>query len=91
MRSRFFVGRVWIDALTFQPVKLEGVTVPYGKQRFPLFQTERNFKIENLSFPSSTRADDVLHFPQKDVRYRITIRYYDFKRFSSRVSITEMK
>jgi hypothetical protein len=87
MRSRFFVGRIWIDAETFQTVKLEGTTEPHGKQRFPAFQTKRELKIESLLFPSSTSADDVLHFTHKDVHYRIEVKYYDFKRFASRVKI----
>jgi hypothetical protein len=87
MRSRFFVGRIWIDAETFQTVKLEGTTEPHGKQRFPAFQTKRELKIESLLFPSSTSADDVLHFTHKDVHYRIKVKYYDFKRFASRVKI----
>jgi hypothetical protein len=91
MRTRFFVGRIWIDAESFQIVKLEGITKPHGKQRFPAFQTKRDLKIESLLFPSTTSADDVLHFTHKDVRYRIDVRYYDFKRFASRVKIVEIE
>jgi hypothetical protein len=90
MRSRFFVGRFWIDPATFQPVYLDGITEPHGKQRFPSFKTERHIEMENLLFPSSTSADDVLHFPHKDVHFRIKVRYYDFKRFASRVKIVEL-
>lgn len=90
MRSRFFVGRIWIDSITFQPVYLEGITEPHGKQRFPSFKTERQIEIGNLLFPSSTSADDVLRFPHKDVHYRIKVRYYDFKRFAGRVKIVEL-
>lgn len=91
MRARFFVGRIWIDAETFQTVKLEGITEPHGKQRFPAFQTKRELKIESLLFPSSTSADDVLHFGYKDVRYRIEVKYHDFKRFAGRVKIIEIE
>lgn len=90
MRSRFFVGRFWIDTDTFQPVCLEGITEPHGKQRFPSFTTERQVAIEKLLFPSSTSADDVLRFPHKNVHYRIKVRYYDFKRFAGRVKIVEL-
>ena len=90
MRSRFFVGRFWIDPGTFQPVYLEGVTEPHGKQRFPSFKTERQMQIDNLRFPSSTYADDVLRFPKKNIHYRIKARYYDFKRFAGRVKIVEL-
>ena len=90
MRTRFFVGQIWIDADSFQTIKLRGVTEPHGKQRFPIFETERRLKIEDQVFPSQTIADDVLHFSSKNVRYRINVRYYDFKRFSSRLKIVEV-
>src|SRR6267154_717739 len=91
MRVRFFVGRVWIDATTFQPVKLAGTTEPHGKQRFPNFVTERNINIEDMLLPSSTSADEVLRFLHQDTRYRIKVRYYDFKRFASRLKIVELE
>jgi hypothetical protein len=90
MRLRFFVGRFWIDPVTFQSVYSEGITEPHGKQRFPIFRTERKIEIDNLLFPSSTSADDLLRFPHKDVHYRINVRYYDFKRFAGRVQIVEL-
>jgi hypothetical protein len=90
MQIRYFVGQVSVDAVSFQPVKLRGVTQPQGKQRFPSFETSRLTGVENLFFPSSAFADEVLHFPRKDVHYRINVRYYDFKRFSSQVKIVEL-
>lgn len=90
MRVRFFVGLIWIDQATFQILQLRGTTEPHGKQRFPLFQTTRDLQVENLRFPSATSADDVLHFPHRDVHYRISVRYYDFKRFASRLKIVEI-
>lgn len=90
MRERFFVGRVWVDPDTFQIVKVRGITEPQGKQRFPLFETSRAATDTGYVFPTITEADDVLHFPQGDVRYRIRVRYYDYKRFGSRIKIVEI-
>jgi hypothetical protein len=91
MRERYFAGRVWIDAQSFQIVKMHGVALPQGKQRFPTFETLREqFDASDLLLPSSTFADEVLHFPGRDVHYRIRVRYYDYKRFASKVSITEI-
>lgn len=90
MRARFFVGKIWIDATSFQIVKLRGVTEPQGKQRFPNFETERGLRVEGLLFPTKTFADDVLRFPQTEIHYRIAVRYYDFKRFASEVKIVEI-
>jgi hypothetical protein len=90
MHARFFVGRFWIDPVSFQPVYVEGITEPHGKQRFPSFKTERSASVENFLFPASTYADEVLRFPHKDVHFRIKARYYDFKRFTGRVKIVEL-
>jgi hypothetical protein len=90
MRARFFVGQIWIDAVSFQTLKLRGTTEPHGKQRFPVFETDRAASIEDQVFPSQTIADDILHFSHKDVHYRIRVRYYDFKRFGSQLKIVEV-
>lgn len=90
MKERFFVGRVWIDPTTFQIVKLKGIVEPQGKQRFPMFVTWREPIKDALSFPSRTEADDILHFQQRDVHYRISVRYYDYKIFASKVSVKEV-
>jgi hypothetical protein len=90
MKTRFFVGKVLVDAETFQAVRLEGITEPQGKQRFANFVTQRSTPVHGLFVPSATSADDVLHFPKKDVHYRISVRYYDFKEFASRLSIVEL-
>lgn len=90
MRERFFVGRVWADARSFQIVRVKGIVEPRGKQRFPVFQTLRESTGSDLSFPSSTYADDILHFPRFDVHYRIKVRYYDYKRFAAKLTISEV-
>jgi hypothetical protein len=90
MKERFFVGRVWIDGETFRVIKVRGVVEPHGKQRFPMFETSRSLIAEALVFPNLTTADETLRFPARDVHYRINVRYYDYKRFASKVTITEM-
>lgn len=90
MRERFFIGRVWIDANTFQLIKVQGKVEPQGKQRFPLFQTWREIACGDLLLPSRTYADDILRFPQVDVHYRVKVKYYDYKLFASKLTITEI-
>src|SRR5258707_2296826 len=90
MKERFFIGRVWVDPNTFQIVKLKGIVEPQGKQRFPMFVTWREPIKDALAFPSRTEADDVLHFQDRDVHYRIRVRYYDYKLFASKVSVKEV-
>ncbi len=90
MKNRFFIGRIWVDVKNFQVVKVRGVTEPQGKQRFPVFETVRKQITNSFSFPSHTEADQVLHFTGRSVHYRIKVRYYDYRRFTSTVSITEV-
>lgn len=91
MSERFFRGTVWIDAVTFQVVKVRGIVEPQGKQRFATFETWREPVSSNFNFPSRTEADDVLHFPNRDVNYRIRVRYYDYKLFASTVSVKDLE
>jgi hypothetical protein len=90
MKERYFRGSVWIDAVTFQIVKARGVVEPQGKQRFPLFETWRESAGASFAFPTRTEADDVLRFPNRDVNYRIRVRYYDYKHFTSTVNVKEL-
>jgi hypothetical protein len=90
MRERFFVGHIWIDVASLQVFKVRGIVEPHGKQRFPVFETWREWSAGSLSFPGRTAADDILHFPNHDVHYRVSVRYYDYKRFASQVTITEI-
>ncbi|HKU73712.1 MAG TPA: hypothetical protein VJR02_07320 [Pyrinomonadaceae bacterium] len=90
MSERFFRGSIWIDAVTFQIVRVRGIVEPQGKQRFPTFETWREPVTSTLNFPTRTEADDVLRFPNRDVNYRIRVRYYDYKLFASTVTVKEI-
>ena len=90
MRERFFVGRVWIDPATLQIVKVRGTVEPHGKQRFPIFETWREPVNGCFYFPVRTEADDILRFSDKSVHYRISVRYYDYKQFASKVTVKEI-
>jgi hypothetical protein len=90
MSERFFHGSVWIDPVTFQAVKVKGKVEPEGKQRFPTFETWREPVTSSLSFASRTEADDVLHFPERDVNFRIRVRYFDYKLFAGKLNVKEI-
>ena len=90
MNERFFCGRVWIDAQLFQVIKIKGVVEPHGKQRFPVFETWREPISAALLLPARTEADDTLHFAKRDVRYRIRVKYYDYRIFASKLKVTEV-
>lgn len=91
MKDRAFVGRIWVDATSLHVIKVRGIVQPQGKQRFPIFETWREGPAGALPFPVRTIADDILHFTNKhDVHYRVSVRYYDYRRFASTVKITEV-
>jgi hypothetical protein len=90
MRERFFRGSIWIDTVTFQIVRIRGIVEPQGKQRFPKFETWREPTTATFSFPTRTEADDVLHFPNSDVHYRVSVKYYDYRLFASTLRVKEI-
>ena len=90
-KERFFMGRIWVDTRDLQIVKVVGKGVPEGDQRFPTFETYREQIDGRYWFPTYTRADDNLEFPNgQTVHIRMLVRYTDFQRFGSKVKITEV-
>jgi hypothetical protein len=89
--ERFFQGRVWVEERDMQIVKVRGKGVPEGDQRFPVFETYRQQIDGRYWFPTYTYADDELLFPHDQaVHIRMIVRYTDYKRFGSKVKITEV-
>jgi hypothetical protein len=89
--QRYFEGKIWVDDLDLQIVKTFGKAVPDvrggGKENlFPRFETYRE-QFDEYWFPTFTRADDTLNFSNGAQRIRQTIRYQNYKRFSSDVKI----
>lgn len=88
--ERFFQGRVWVDQRDLQIVKVRGKGVPEGNQRFPVFETYRQQIDGRYWFPVYTYADDELNFPKgQTIHIRMLVRYTDYRRFRSKVKITE--
>src|SRR5215470_17020299 len=85
---RYFEGRIWVDGNQFQIVKSYGKSVPDlytrgNENLFPNFTTYRSLIDGKYWFPTSTRADDVLHFSGGDVRIREIVNYSNYQRFGS--------
>jgi hypothetical protein len=89
--TRVFYGFVWVDEKTGKIVKLRGCALPDDKQRYPLFETQRALIDGVHLFPVRTIADDYLVFPSHRVHIRMLITYTNYKKFASRVSITEVE
>ncbi|HXY09379.1 MAG TPA: hypothetical protein VEI52_16165 [Terriglobales bacterium] len=94
--KRYFQGRIWVDDHDFQIVKTYGQMVPETRAKkgkgnenlFPKFTTWRQQIDDKYWFPTYTRADDTLHFATEDVKIRMVVKYTNYKRFGSNVTIT---
>ena len=96
--KRYFQGRIWVDDRDFQIVKTYGQMVPETRAKkgkigenenlFPKFTTWREQVDGKYWFPTYTRADDTLHFAMQDVKIRMVVKYTNYKRFGSNVTIT---
>lgn len=90
--ERFFQGRIWVDQRDLQIVKVRGKGVPEGNQRFPVFETYRQQIDGHYWFPTYTYADDYLNFPKElTIHVRMIVRYTNYKRFRSKVRITDVE
>lgn len=93
-KKRYFQGRIWVDDHDFQIVKTFGKTVPDIKKKknnenlFPKFTTWREQIDGKYWFPTYTRAEDTLKFSIGDVKIREIIKYENYQRFGSKVTIT---
>ncbi|HWZ82063.1 MAG TPA: hypothetical protein VNW47_05550 [Terriglobales bacterium] len=93
-KKRYFQGRIWVDDHDFQIVKTYGKTVPDIKKKknnenlFPKFTTWREQIDGKYWFPTYTRAEDTLKFQFGDVKIREVIKYMNYQRFGSKVTIT---
>ena len=94
--ERYFQGRIWVDDHDFQIVKTYGETVPQvhnakhpeKENLSPKFTTWRQQIDGKYWFPTYTRADDVLHFSNEDVRMRYIVKYTNYKRYGAKSKIT---
>jgi hypothetical protein len=94
--KRYFQGRIWVDDHDFQIVKTYGETVPQvhnakhpeKENLSPKFTTWREQVDGKYWFPTYTRADDVLHFSNEDVRMRYIVKYTNYKRYGAKSRIT---
>ena len=90
--KRYFQGEVWVDDKDLQIVKTYGRGVGLLKrnedQAFPKFETYREQIDGKYWFPTYTAANDTLHFKERDVRMKETVRYEDYKQFKASSTIT---
>jgi hypothetical protein len=90
--QRYFQGRIWVDDKDLQIVKTSGISTGLVKKKedsaYPHFETFRENIEGHYWFPTYTRADDILRFKSgPDVRFRVSVRYTNYKRFGSTIKI----
>ena len=96
--KRYFQGKVWIDQKDLEIVLVNGMNVPQITKRghedlSPPFTTYYEQIDGKYWFPTYTKAEGTLHFAaadgqlSQDVHMRNIIRYQDYKRFRSNVTI----
>ncbi len=88
--ERYFEGRVWVDDQDYQIVKAAGQGVPEDKNnKYARFETYRENIDGRYWFPTYVYADDILDFKSGDVHVKFTIRYTNYKKFSTNIRVTD--
>ena len=95
---RYFQGKVWVDQQDMEIVLVNGLNVPQDTRRghedlSPPFTTYYQQIDGKYWFPTYTRAEGVLHFAaqngalSQEVHMRDTVRYTEYKRYHTSVTI----
>ena len=90
-KDRFFKGRIWVDDLDLQVVKVRGKGVPEKKNaRYPTYETYREQIDGKFWFPTFTYADEELIFDNGAVVHlRMKITFTDFARPRAKVKVID--
>ncbi len=95
---RYFQGKVWVDQQDNEIVLINGLTVPQDtrpghEDLSPPYTTYYQQIDGKYWFPTYTKAEGILHFAaqhgalSQDVHVRTVVRYTNYKRFKSSVTI----
>jgi hypothetical protein len=82
--ERYLEGRIWVDDQDLQIVKVAGKGVPETeKSKYPRFESYRENIGGRYWFPTYVHGDDVLEFKHNPVHLLMTVRYTNYKKFST--------
>ena len=95
---RYLSGKVWVDQQDLEIVLVNGINVPQETRKghedlSPPFTTYYEQIDDKYWFPTYTKAEGTLHFQaqsgalSQDVHMRTTVKYTDYKRFHTNVTI----
>ncbi len=88
--ERYLQGRIWVDDIDLQIVKIKGKAVPeIGKQKFPQFESYRENIDEKYWFPTYVYVDDILDFKTGDVHLRMVVKFTNYKKFTTGIKIAD--
>ena len=90
-KERFFKGRIWVDDVDVQVVKVRGKGVPEKKNtRYPTYETYREQIDGKFWFPTFTYADEELVFDNGSVIHlRMRITFDEFVRPRAKVKVID--
>ena len=95
---RYLQGKVWVDQQDLEIVLVNGINVPQDTRKghedlSPPFTTYYQQIDDKYWFPTYTKAEGNLHFQaqngalSQDVHMRTTVKYTDYKRFHTQVTV----
>jgi hypothetical protein len=88
--ERYFDGRIWVDDQDLQIVKAVGKAVPeVDKQKFPRFESYRENIDGKYWFPTYVYVDDILDFKTGDVHLRGSVKFKNYKKFSTGIRVAD--
>lgn len=88
--ERYFDGKLWVDDVDLQIVKVAGQAVPEDeKNQFPHFESYRENVDEKYWFPTYVYADDVLEFKHQSVHMKMVVKFTNYKKFSGTIRVLD--
>ena len=88
--ERYFEGKIWVDDEDLQIVKVAGQAVPEtSEHQYPKFESYRENIDEKYWFPTYVYADDILEFKRNNVHVRMTVKFTNYKKFSTGIRIAD--
>ncbi|MEW6129683.1 MAG: hypothetical protein AB1757_21770 [Acidobacteriota bacterium] len=88
--ERYFDGKIWVDDIDLQIVKVAGQAVPEDENnQYPHFETYRENVDEKYWFPTYVYADDTLEFKRFSVHVRMVVKFTNYKKFSGTIRVLD--
>ena len=88
--QRYLQGRIWVDDIDLQIVKIKGQAVPDDdRNKYPHFESYRENIDEKYWFPTYVYADDVLDFKNNPVHMRMVVKFTNYKKFTTGIKVAD--